>query len=195
MIYQRVNGKKLNHIPTEKEKEKFLAEIREFSKSDLNKVNNLKKREMIILGDLVNATKDYMGEKLGQVKGVVFGKDSEYLSFPQSKRKHEREYLDDIVRGNWKKLNHVEEVLERKLVLGEKGVKKVERKWGRKELMEEVRKGGGIDLKHVEVVEKGKDVGKVVGRDYKMKKGVDRKKLMNEIEEFEGSILSHVGSS
>jgi len=172
-------------------KKKLLKEIEGFSRSDLKKVSISGGGEK---GGLIEKAKGFMGDKLEQVKEVL-GMDIH----PQSKIEHDKPFLNDIAKGNWESLNHVSDICERQVpVVGVEGVNlgwksdvKI-KKNNRKNLLNEVKKG--CELNHVKTVEKNQVK---VGSDYKMKRGVDRKQLLNEISEFEADNLSrvHVGSS
>jgi len=140
-------------------------------------------------GNIIEQAKGYITDKIEDVKDA-FG----WNEFPQSKVTHDKDYLNDIAKGNWDHLNHVKPTESAKPVVGfpadmpwheDVSIKKVDRC----PFLEEVKKGA--QLEHADTCDKSQPL--IEGEGWKLKSSDYREKVLEDVRNFEGTNrLSHI---
>jgi len=142
-------------------------------------------------GNIIDQAKGYIADKIDDVKDVLG-----WNEFPQSKVTHDKDYLNDIAKGNWDHLNHVKPTESAKPVVGfpadmpwheDVSIKKVDRC----PFLDEVKKGA--QLEHADTCDKSQPL--IEGEGWKLKSSEYREKVLEDVRNFDGTNrLSHIDS-
>jgi len=150
---------------------KLLSEINGFSLSKLRPVDKNRPPR----GRLVQRAKGFLADKLEDLKTILGLND-----YPQKNMTHTKEYLNDIVKGNWKLNRWTQTSIKYRPVVNVPADFMMDsvklRKFDRNPLLEQIRKDH--KLHHVKTTDK---TTTLIEKGWKSRKPLDRKKFLSEV--------------
>jgi len=163
---------------------KFMSEITGFSRSTLRPVQAIRNPPTNQI--YMNKAKGFLADKLEDLKTALG-----FYDYPQKNVFHQKRYMNDIARGNWKLRRWTSTSVKYRPVVNVPSDYMMDcvkvRKFDRNPLLEQIRKGKR--LHHVTTNDKSR---LYVERTWRARKALDRQKFISEITAFPVTKLRHV---